>query len=463
MLRELEGLPRMRWFEWLTLSKTSARQIAKQLLGPFLGRNPDPKTVDYYASLISKGAGVGKISRELSLNQEFKSQFAARPPQAPPGRPRVWNDTRYAAFLNAPKIRDALILKLDHIGDFLLALDAFQALRKGFPEARLTLLCAPWNAALARALGIFDRVETLDFFAPTAEGASPSRPGERLGQLANVSFDLVVDLRVEADTRALFDYIQATHKCGYASDACRSVLTLSPPRPNLIFGDSLSANQRMLMLGLAHSVVDFFHRDDTLYGEALRQTLVGTTSADFAFRGDGPLVAMHAFSGRSIKNWPLENFLRLGQGLAREMGASVVLLGTKKEAESVPDLASLCEAASVRSLVGETSLTQALAVIAASDLYIGNDSGLTHAAARLDVATLALFSGVAPIESWAPQGRSVTILHTPVTCAPCYLPSLEWCEAGHECVRAIDIDFVLAQARAILEGRAAAALPERRG
>lgn len=441
----------MRWFEWLTLSKTSAQQMAKPLLGPFLGRNPDPKTVQYYASLISRGTGVEKISRELWQNQEYKSQFSARAPQGPAGRPRVWNDARYAAFLNAPKIRDVLILKLDHIGDFLLALDALSALRNGFPEARLTLLCAPWNAALARSLGIFDRIDTLDFFAPTAEGASPVFSGERLGDLANASFDLAVDLRVEADTRALFDHIQATHKCGYASDACRSVLTLSPPRPNLIYGDSLAANQRMLMLGLARSVVDFFHRDESLHGESLARTLIGPDEADVPLRGGGPLVAMHPFSGRSIKNWPLENFLRLGAWLERELGASVFLLGTKKEAESVPELALLCERAGVRSLVGATSLTQALSVIARSDLYVGNDSGLTHAAARMDVPTLALFSGVAPIESWAPRGKRVRILHAPAPCAPCYLQSLEWCEAGHECVRAIDFDFVQAQARDLLE------------
>jgi ADP-heptose:LPS heptosyltransferase len=443
----------MRWFEWSRWSKTAARQAAKPLLGPFLGRNSDPKTLNYYASLIAKGAGPARIARELSQNQEYKSQFSARAPRGPEGGVCIWNDERYEAFLNAPKIREALIVKLDHIGDFLLALDAFDALRKGFPEARLTLLCAPWNAALARSLGFFDRVETLDFFAPTAEGESPAFARERLGDLADVSFDLAVDLRVEADTRALFDHIQATHKCGYASDACRSILTLSPPRPNVIFSDSLAANQRLLMLGLARSVVDFFHRDDSLYGEALRASLAGSTEAEFPFRGHAPLIAMHPFSGRSIKNWPFENFLRLGAGLTRELEASIVLLGTKKEAESVPDIAALCRSAGVQSLVGETSLTQAYSVIARSDLFIGNDSGLTHAAARMDIATLALYSGVAPIESWAPSGKSVTILHAPVACAPCYLPTLEGCEAEHACVRAIDVEFVQATARSLIERR----------
>ena len=56
----------MRWFEWSRWSKTAARQAAKLLLGPFLGRNPDPRTLDYYASLIAKGASpAANIAREL--------------------------------------------------------------------------------------------------------------------------------------------------------------------------------------------------------------------------------------------------------------------------------------------------------------------------------------------------------------------------------------------------------------
>jgi ADP-heptose:LPS heptosyltransferase len=43
---------------------------------------------------------------------------------------------------------------------------------------------------------------------------------------------------------------------------------------------------------------------------------------------------MHPFSGRLIKNWPIENFMQLASWLTGDMGAAVVLLGTKSDAES---------------------------------------------------------------------------------------------------------------------------------
>lgn len=432
----------MSWLERLPWSRRSSDAYAKTLLGPFLGRNPDPKTLTYYSSLLQKGATARKLLDEVTQNLEYKSFFHRQTTDGA-GKPCVWNAGAYEAYSNDAKIDDILVVKLDHIGDFILALDSFQALRTAFPAARITLLCGPWNAQLARATGFFDRVETLDFFATTADGGRADFSRHRLADVGSARFDVAIDLRFEPDTRVVLDHLTATHKCGYASDVCRSPMTVALPRPNLQHCESLSNNQRLAMLGLTHNVIHFFRRDSELGGAALAQKLVGATPVDLSFRAGKPLVVLHPFSGRAIKNWPLENFLKLAAWLSGEHGACVVLLGSKAEAESVPGLAQMCDAAGAKSLAGETSLAEAVAIIASADLFIGNDSGLTHVAARLDIPTFAIFSGVSPIEMWAPYGRHATIIHTPVDCAPCYLPSLDDCPHGHRCLGAIDADFVL--------------------
>jgi ADP-heptose:LPS heptosyltransferase len=192
--------------------------------------------------------------------------------------------------------------------------------------------------------------------------------------------------------------------------------------------------------------VDFFRRNTELTGEALRNTIV-TQKVDLSFREGKPLVVIHPFSGRLIKNWPIENFMRLATWLASEMGASVAVLGTKSEAESQPQLSEMCASAHAKSLVGQTSLLEAISVVSNADVYVGNDSGLTHVAARMDIPTVAIYSGVIPIEAWAPYGRNTTIIHKPVACAPCYLPTLEYCPAGHSCIREIDFEIVRSEVR----------------
>ena len=39
-------------------------------------------------------------------------------------------------------------LKLDHVGDLLIAAPALLLVRRSFPSAHITLLCGPWNAGL---------------------------------------------------------------------------------------------------------------------------------------------------------------------------------------------------------------------------------------------------------------------------------------------------------------------------
>jgi len=50
-------------------------------------------------------------------------------------------------------------------------------------------------------MGIFERVATLDFFAPTADAERPNFSPQMIGDIAETPFDLAIDLRVDADTR----------------------------------------------------------------------------------------------------------------------------------------------------------------------------------------------------------------------------------------------------------------------
>jgi ADP-heptose:LPS heptosyltransferase len=47
--------------------------------------------------------------------------------------------------------------------------------------------------------------------------------------------------------------------------------------------------------------------------------------------------------------------------------------------------------------------------LAATNLYIGNDSGITHVAAAVGCTTLAIFGATDP-SIWAPKGMDVTVL-----------------------------------------------------
>jgi len=123
---------------------------------------------------------------------------------------RVVQHTRMERRLPVASLR-IVVLKLDHLGDFILGLPAMERLRRLFPRAHITLVCGAWNLAAARGLGLFDAVVEFGAFPQRLDqGAWPERAVlvERLREVLVESFDLAIDLRVDDDTR---DYLCAVN------------------------------------------------------------------------------------------------------------------------------------------------------------------------------------------------------------------------------------------------------------
>ena len=125
-------------------------------------------------------------------------------------------------------------------------------------------------------------------------------------------------------------------------------------------------------------------------------------------RSGGSPWAIHPGSGGRSKNWPLENFLNLADQLkAQQKRQPFFILGPVEE-EVSPQLAETIEARGFP-LVRHLPLNELAGVLDLSAGYVGNDSGVTHLAAALNLPTVALFGPTDP-ELWGPVGKRVVIL-----------------------------------------------------
>ncbi len=355
----------------------------------------------------------------------------------------IWNaDESYGLYGNTNEVFSILIVKLDHLGDFLLSLDAVLVLREAFPQARFTLLCDPANKELAHGLGLFEAVHTMAFFSRRPGAATAPYSVRVPAAITGQCFDLAVDLRVDALSNIVFKQLVACCTFGYQSMANPCRLTLALPQPWLpANAQSLAGHQRMLMLQLAHAVVDFC-RPAAEVGRLLDKAGPPDGKVDLTCAEDRPLVVCCTGSGRAVKNWPVERFATLISWLCNEQEVAVLLLGTAEQAADARHILPGCKAGRIVSAVGDTSLPQAITLLRRAALYIGNDSGLTHLAARLGVPTIALYSGISPVGSWAPVGPDVTVLHAPVACSPCHIQELRDCVGKQACLLNISEVFV---------------------
>jgi glycosyl transferase family 9 (putative heptosyltransferase) len=135
-----------------------------------------------------------------------------------------------------------------------------------------------------------------------------------------------------------------------------------------------------------------------------------------------PLLVIAPGSGAREKNWPEDFFLAVVKWWREVVNGVVVLLAGPVEEErgGIERLRANCLVAS------GLTLSQAAALLARSDLYLGNDSGISHLAAAVGIRTIALF-GPSNARQWAPRGKRVTIVNRKMECSPCQIPQMKNC------------------------------------
>lgn len=165
--------------------------------------------------------------------------------------PGEWIDRRGRPQPRFP-IHRILVMKCDHIGDLLIADQAFALLRSYFPGARIELVCGTWNVALARRLGRFDVVHGVNLFHEVSGRQSDLLIAEEvrrsgaalLAGLGLGPFDLAIDLRYDADSRPLLQNVDARVYAGFGTSAEFPFLDVVLPRHDPV--EAASAAQVVL-------------------------------------------------------------------------------------------------------------------------------------------------------------------------------------------------------------------------
>lgn len=148
--------------------------------------------------------------------------------------------------LGPPGSRRILVLKLDHLGDFIIGMPAMQALRRAFADDHITLICGSWNLAVAKGSGLADEVLGYDWFG--AEGWR-GRPAQHLAVFdaaVAMGFDIAIDLRVDDDTRKLLERVDARIKCGIGSRSRFPFLDIALPAQPKIKDQSVADAERVI-------------------------------------------------------------------------------------------------------------------------------------------------------------------------------------------------------------------------
>ena len=139
------------------------------------------------------------------------------------------------------------------------------------------------------------------------------------------------------------------------------------------------------------------------------------------------------------KRWPVRYFAELAQGLVAH-GCAVWLIGSQNDRQAGAEIEQ-ASGGVCRNLCGETSLTEAIDLLASCSLVVSNDSGLMHIAAALGRPLVALYGSSSPAYT-PPLSADARVLQLDLPCIPCFQ---RVCPLGHfNCMMQLTPDKVLA-------------------
>jgi heptosyltransferase-2 len=336
------------------------------------------------------------------------------------------------------------------IGDAVMATPALRALRRRFPQARITLAAKPHIRDVLEPGPFHDDFITLtgrpladarilrraraDSRLPPSAFRIPHCPWN-LGVLLTNSFSTALALRLAGLPRRL----------GYDGNVRGRLLT---PESRIQYSTSKSEGPVLATLDAYLALVGTLGCPTDDRRMELAVSPADQEAAEELLVHHPPLVliAPGAAYG-SAKSWPAERFGAVADALADRLQAPVVLAAAPAEAPVTRAVAQAMRHPALDLAARRTSIGLLKALVRRAAIVVTNDSGPRHIAAAFDRPVVALFGPTDPRAAETYHPREVRLV-APIACAPCRHRT---CPTDHRCMTAIPAASAIAACFSLLD------------
>jgi lipopolysaccharide heptosyltransferase II len=345
-----------------------------------------------------------------------------------------------------------LLMRIERIGDLLMALPAIRDVRTLAPDAEIDLVVGGWNADLAGAIPFVTRVEVMNasWLARAGEGRTLIDLVRQARSWRSRRYDLAINFEPDLRSNYFTAAARAAWTAGYRSGGGGPLLDVA-----------LDYDQRAHTTDNARRLVAAaFGRTPAPVPAAPLLTIPqhAHDAARHLLRpAAGPLVGVHASGGREIKQWDPARFAAVARRLIDERGATIVLTGSAGDRALVDAVARALPASQVIDASGDRNLLVTAAILQRLDLFVTGDTGPMHLAAAVGAPIVAVFGPSDPAR-YAPTGAHDRVVRIDLPCAPCNrirLPPARCVGHMPDCLAGISTDRVFEAAASVLDATSA--------
>lgn len=329
-------------------------------------------------------------------------------------------------------MRRILVVAPSWIGDTVLAQPLFKLLHARHPGLALDVLAPRWTfPLLARMPEVRRAIES-----PFSHGDLKLGERRRLGrELSREGYDQAIVLPNTFKSALTPFFAGIRSRTGYIGELRHWLLSDA----RVLDAERLpQIAQRYAALGLprGEQLKSPLPALGLRVDEAARRAVLDRLGLD---RGRPAAALCPGAEYGPAKRWPARHFAELAQGITAR-GCAVWLIGSQGDRQAGAEIEQAAGGV-CRNLCGETTLTEAIDLLASTSLVVSNDSGLMHVAAALGRPLIALYGSSSPAFT-PPLSSSAQILRLELPCSPCFQ---RVCPLGHfNCLMQLTPDRVLA-------------------
>jgi len=317
-----------------------------------------------------------------------------------------------------------LVRSSNWLGDAVMTTPAVQAIKRGRPDARVTVLV---KAKLAE---YWKRVPEVDEIIAIEAGDSVFSVARKI----RGKFDAAVILPNSIRTGLEAWLAGIPRRIGYPAKGRRWLLNqlILPPKKKAA---AKPATHQV------HHYLEIARRLGAEVGGGDPSTFFDPPAlASTARPRQGGPIRIGLCPGAEYgpaKRWFPERFAEVANAVSRHRDCEWVLFGVGGDAAVGAEIVAKLEGSvKITNLIGKTTLGELIDRLAECHLLLSNDTGTMHLAAALGVPTVSVFGSTEP-RLTAPLGPGHRILRHQVECSPCFLRE---CPLDFRCMKAITAD-----------------------
>ncbi len=320
------------------------------------------------------------------------------------------------------EVKEIVVAKYVGLGSILLTQKLLKAIRRNFPDARITFLTFDLNERLLGLMG--DLVDEVLTVRTTPSAAVVASTFKAVSILRKRGVDLFLDIEFFSRYSAMMCFLSRPRtSVGYESLLLRSRTVLYSHPAKFIPQAHIAENfvNHLRTLGIAVDPRESYVPSIRLPRETAAKA--AEKIAALGLKPGGFLIfnpnASDALGG--YRKWPAEKWAELARDVMAKTSLLIVFTGLKTDAKNIEAILSGIGAVSGRviGLAGKLDLDEYLTLISMSRLVVTVDSGPSHFAAALDKPTVTLFGPEWP-GLYGYDGPRCRIVYKRLFCSPCY-------------------------------------------